>query len=511
MEELEQNALDFLKNQEFDKAAKLYLQLSMAHPEVEKYLISAANCYDQSGDKKVALSLYRKALAINNQSLAVLLNMSTLYYELKKYDSSIEFAEKVLELSADNFAALMNLGNSYYAQGKYDEALKFYDEMFKLNANSYNAILNIANTCYNLGNFSRAIEFAKMAIEKRPMSAEPYIVAGNSYVELLKNEEATTCLKKASELAPDSDWLCNSIANLFQKMGNWKQCLYYAWKAFALNGKSVSIEDHINFAYFLYEAEDDEQNRELVEKYLTRWEEAFPNHPVVHHACCALRNVQDVPAMDLTYVKGLFDGFATSFDEILGELEYKAPELIAQGLKDHLKTKLFKKRRILDLGCGTGLCAQALVSFFPNEEFYGVDISDRMLNEAGKKNIYKELYADDIISFLETSDEVYHAVVAGDVLTYFGDLKPVFRALTKAVKFNGFFAFTVSKNTLNSNDYFLVPSGRFVHTINYVLRLLKYCGFKMLSVKETVLRHEGAREVVGYVIVAQKELEVVFE
>lgn len=511
MEELEQKALELLKDREFERAAKAYLQLAVANPDVEKYLIAAANCYDSSGDKKIALSLYRKALNINPQSVTALLNISTVYYELKYYDKSVQFANQVVALQENNFAALMNLGNACYALGKYNEALSFYQKMYKINANSYNAILNLANTYYNLGLFIEAIDYAQKAIEKRPTSAEPYIVAGNSYIELFKNEEASKCLKKASELSPASDWLCSSIANLFQKMGNWKQCLHFAWKAIALKGQSVTMDDHINFAYFLYEAHEEANNSELVEKYLSRWEEVFSDNPVIRHVCAALRNTQDVSVMDLSYVKGLFDGFAPSFDDILGELDYKVPELIAKGLKDNLKTKLFKKRRILDLGCGTGLCAEALKAYFPNEEFYGVDISDKMLYEAEKKGIYKQLFATDILSFLKDNEILFHAVVAGDVLTYTGDLKVLFRELTSAVKFEGFFAFSISKNKANNNDYFLMPSGRFVHTLQYVLRLLKYYGFKVISAEESVLRHEGARDVEGYVVVAQKEIEVVFE
>lgn len=510
MEELEQNALDFLKSGEFEKAAKLYLQLAVAAPENENYLVAAASCYDSFGDKKIALSLYKKALAVNPQSLTALLNVSTLYYELKKYDRAAEFAEKALEVKEGNFAALMNLGNVCYAKGEYKEALGYYQKLYELNPNSYNAIVNIANTSYNMSRFIQAIEFANMAIEKRPTSVEPYIIAGNSYIELFKNDEATGFLKKAAEIAPNSDWLCNSIANLFQKMGNWKQCLHYAWKAFALKGDKISADDHINFGYLLYEAHDEKQD-ELVDKYLSRWEECFPENPIVRHMSCAIRNIQEVPTTDLSYVKGLFDGFAPSFDEILHELDYKVPVMIADFLKDTLKTKLFKKRRILDLGCGTGLCAEALRAYFPNEEFFGVDVSEKMLEFAGKKNVYKELYFDDIESFLEDVADPYHAVIAGDVLTYMGELKTLFRLLVKAVKANGLFCFSISKNTYNQSDYFLTPSGRFVHSIAYVRRLLKYCGFEVIRQEEMTLRREGNKEVDGYIVLAKKEIEVVFE
>ena len=508
--ELETRALAFLKDKEYDKAAKIYLQLALNAPENEKFLLAAASCYDRLQDKKTAMGLYKKALSVNPQCFTALINLATDYYELAKYDKTIYFAEKALALQANDFAALLNLGNAYYTLGKNEEAFAYYERLYSLNPNSYNVLLNLASTCYNLGQFPRAVELAEKAIEKRPISAEPYILAGNSLIELFRHEEAYVYLKKAAEMVPTSAWLCNFIANMFQKMGNWKQCLHYAWRAFGIKKENVSADDHINLAYLLYEALDDGQG-ELVERYLTRWESLYPDDPIVHHTACALRNDQKIEAMDLGYVKKLFDGFASSFDVILGDLDYQVPYLIAEKLRYNLKTKLFKKRRILDLGCGTGLCSAALKTYFPNEEYYGVDVSERMLDMAEKKHIYTALYADDIMSFLDANEQSFHAAVAGDVLTYMGNLRPLFRRLTSALKINGLFCFSISKNLENNNDYLLTPSGRFVHSLGYVQRLLKYYGLKTISVDEAVLRHEGARNVEGFVILAQKEIEVVFK
>ena len=508
LNEQEKNALALLKDKEYEKAAKIYTQLAVQEPENEKFLLAAANCYDLKGDKKLAIGFYKKALALNPQSFVALQNLSTIYYELKKFQKTIEYATLALQCQTNNFAALMNLGNSYYALGKNEEAQHYYEEAYQLNPNSYNVLLNLAGTYYNLGKFLEATELAQKAIEKRPMSADPYIVAGNALIELFRSEEAGTYLKKAAEIAPASAWLCNSIANLFQKMGNWKQCLHYTWKAFGLKQGHVTADDHINLAYILYEAVDDGQ-ADLVEHYLSRWENLYPDNPIVRHSCCALRSEQKLEDMDLSYVKQMFDGFASSFDDILSELGYQVPALIAEKLKNNLKTKLFKKRRILDLGCGTGLCAEALKQYFPNEEYYGVDVSEKMLERAEKKNVYTALYADDIVNFLDNNEMLFHAVVAGDVLTYMGNLKPVFRRLTTALKVGGWFAFSVSKNLIDNSDYFLTPSGRFVHSLGYVRRLLKYYGFKAVAVDEAILRREGAREIQGYVILAQKEIEVI--
>ena len=369
MDEIELKALTFLKNKEYEKAANLYLKLALKDSSSEKYFITAANCYDSLGDKKKALGLYKKALEINPLSTTALLNISTIYYELKKYENSLNFANNVLEINPNNFSAILNIANIYYANKEYNSALELYQKLYEINPKSYIAIANIANTCYNLNQFIRAIEFAKMAIDMRPNSVEPYIVAGNSYAELLKKEDAATLLKKAASIAPTSEWVCNSIASLFMKMGNYKQGLNYAWRLFSLKN-NITAEDHINFGYILYEAHDENQT-ELVEEYLTLWEKKYPNNPIVHHSCCALRNIQEIQTSDIDYIKNLFDGFAPSFDNILMELDYIVPQSIAEILKNNLKTKLFKKHQILDIGCGTGLCTEELKKVFPNEEFFG--------------------------------------------------------------------------------------------------------------------------------------------
>lgn len=510
MEELEQNALNFLKKREYEKAAKLYLKLALSNKDTDKYLVTAANCYDSLGDKKTALNLYKKALDICPTSLTALLNLSTLYYELQKYEKSVSYANKALSIKPDNFSALLNLGNAYYADKEYNEALIYYEKLYQLNPKSYNAIANIANTSYNLGKFIKAIEYSKLAIQLRPNSVDAYIVAGNAYAELSKKDDAAAFLKKAASISPNSEWVCNSISNLFVKMGNYKQGLHHAWRLFFLKNYQVSIQDHINFGYIMYEAYD-EGNQELVENYIKLWEHHFPNNPVVHHLCSALSNTQDIQTSNLDYIKNLFDNFASSFDEIITELKYSVPDTIAEFLKDTLKTKLFKKQRILDLGCGTGLCTQSLKKYFPNEEFYGVDISEKMLSTAGKKNLFKELYADDITNFLKDNQTPFQTIIAGDVLTYIGDLKPLIKLLIKNINIGGYFCFSISKNTYSKSEYHLTPSGRFVHNISYVMRQLKHCGFDVIKTQEKVLRKEGTKDVTGYIILARKELEVVFE
>ena len=510
MNELEQKALELLKNKEYEKAAKIYLKLAMSTPDDETHIISAANCYETNGDKKLAIGLFKKALEINPQSLNSLIKLSSLYYQVQKLDKSEHYAKLAIEIKPDNFNAIFNLGNVAYAKGNYQDALEYYEKMYAINPNSYLAIVNIANSCYCLCNFLKAIEYSLMAINKRPSSVDAYVIAGNSYMELNKLADSVAYLKKALEIAPNSPWVISSIANIFQKQEDWKQCLHHLWKVFAIKGNTATIDDHINFGHSLYEAQLD-GNDELVEKYLNHWFEIYGSSPIVSYIHSILTNDKNIKTSDITYVQKLFDGFASSFENVLSELNYQVPTLIADYLKGNLKTKLFKKRRILDLGCGTGLCAEALKEYFPNEEYYGVDISERMLEIANRKGIYKELTADDINNFVATDNNLYHAIIAGDVLTYFGDIKTLFREIARITKFNGLFCFSITTNTVNNQNYFITSSGRFVHSPNYICSILKFCGFEIVKQEETFLRKEGKYDINGYIILAKKNIEVVYE
>ncbi|HCU58931.1 MAG TPA: SAM-dependent methyltransferase, partial [Alphaproteobacteria bacterium] len=95
-------------------------------------------------------------------------------------------------------------------------------------------------------------------------------------------------------------------------------------------------------------------------------------------------------------------------------------------------------------------------------------------------------------------------ITAADVLTYFGDLRVVFENVASNLELGGLFVFSVSENLFTTDDFLLMPSGRFVHNLDYVMTLLKKCGYSKLSQERVALRNEGDKVVWGYVITAEK-------
>lgn len=91
-----------------------------------------------------------------------------------------------------------------------------------------------------------------------------------------------------------------------------------------------------------------------------QWLEQDPGNPTATHhlAACPGQGVPERAAVD--YVASTFDAFAASFeDQLQNRLSYRAPQQVVEALQRHLKSPA-AQFDILDLGCGTGLCAHAI-------------------------------------------------------------------------------------------------------------------------------------------------------
>ncbi|MDO4162383.1 MAG: tetratricopeptide repeat protein [Pseudomonadota bacterium] len=502
MENLEHQASVLFGEKEFRKALEIYQLLMKGNPKVEKYVIACGNCYDALGEKEQAIELYTQALKINKASEAAMLNLSTINYEIGNYEKSTEYAENTLKQNPNNIAAWQNLANIAFCNGNYEEALKYYQKMYEKNNNSYIAMINLANTYYSLGKYVLALEFAKKSLERHPSSVVANMISGNALAALEKYEKAIDKYLRAYELDEHNREVLNALSEAYHALNDWENCIVFAWR-YVKTAPEQTDAVKLNFGYLLYECYS-EKSEELARKYAAKWLNFFPNDKIVQHMACALTNGHALLNSDHTYIKATFDAFAADFEETLSALDYQAPSLLETEAGKHLKTSVFKGYHILDLGCGTGLCGEKMKKFASRRGLIGVDLSEKMLDVAREKKIYAQLICDDICHYLETTSYFFHVEVASDVLTYFGDLTKVFVRVSKSLTPGGMFFFTVSENSVNEDDFFMVPSGRFVHNSNYVERVLKSAGLRVVSCERHILRNEAESPVYGYVFAAAK-------
>lgn len=502
MENLEQQASVLFGEKEYQRAMEIYQVLLENNPKAEKYVISIGNCYDALGNKEKALEYYQQALKLNKGSEAASLNLSTLHYELGNYKEASEYARQTLKINEKNMAALQNLANIAFCQADYEGALSYYQKMYENNNNSYIAMVNMANTYYLLEKYVLAIEFARKSLERHPSSLIAHIIAGNSLLVVGKYEKAIDELLRAYELDDKNTEVVNALSDAYRQVNDWENCMLFAWRCVKLNEEQTNTV-HLNFGYLLYECYS-EKSAELAKKYAVKWLNFFPENKIVQHMGNAITNGKALQGSDSEFIKETFNAFAPDFDETLAGLDYQAPALIEQVAHKNLKTSIFTRYHILDAGCGTGLCGERMKKFASLKGLIGVDLSEKMLEIAQEKKIYAQLFCDDICNYLENTSYFFHVVTASDVWTYFGDLTKVFVRISRSLTPSGIFIFTVSENSANEDDYFMMPSGRFVHNPRYVERVLKSAGLKVVSSERHILRNEAETPVYGYIFVARK-------
>lgn len=212
-------------------------------------------------------------------------------------------------------------------------------------------------------------------------------------------------------------------------------------------------------------------------------------------------NGERAPDLSPAYVARLFDDYAKRFDRHLLEgLHYSGPEAIDAALAACAPGRRFS--HALDLGCGTGLAAVALRARADILE--GVDLSPKMITEAGKRGTYDALHVGDAAAFLQRAPSGgYDLIAAADVLVYVGDLRALFSAAAKALANGGLYVFTVEVETSNA-EFVLAPSMRFRHSEAYVRRIAAEAGFDVLSCEAGSTRVERDTPVPSLVVALQR-------
>ncbi|MBO3760717.1 methyltransferase domain-containing protein [Ciceribacter sp. L1K22] len=214
----------------------------------------------------------------------------------------------------------------------------------------------------------------------------------------------------------------------------------------------------------------------------------------------ALGRGEAPPKAPDAYVETLFDQHAAAFEDILVEqLGYAVPMLVRQRLQE-LKLGPFK--RMLDLGCGTGLTGGALRDMV--EDITGIDISENMVELAHEKDLYETLYVAEVEDYLEDNDEdAFDLVTATDVLPYLGALEPLFFGAAENMEQGGIFVFSSETLPSGTGTYAVGPHQRFLHSEAYIRDRLAATGFELLEVTEINVRMQDGEPSPGHLVIAR--------
>jgi len=415
----------------------------------------------QSNYFEAAEEVYQKILNMAPGNPVVLHFLGLLKHQRGYSDDGLALIKASLESVPDYIDALNNLGNIYLQMGEPQLAESSFRRVLELNPQFVSAFGNLGVALKDLERYQEAIEYMLNAIEMEPRVAYHYQNLGNTYRAMREYRAAADMYRKSIELAPFDSESYRKLYRTFYLMGEKEQCL-----------------DVFN-----------------------QWLAHDPDNPTaIHmHAACSGEEIPERASDD--YVRQTFDGFAASFDGVLKKLDYKAPFLVQDALKNIIPTP--ENWHILDIGCGTGLSGALLRPFAKQLE--GIDLSPKMLERAKARGVYDTLYEAELTAFLLDAKFKYDAITCVDTFCYFGDLTNAVNASVRVLKPKGWFVFTLEKfeSDGSSQNFHLNFHGRYSHSESYVRQSLTNAGYQINRIDQAILRKECGEEVVGLVVTAQ--------
>jgi predicted TPR repeat methyltransferase len=393
--------------------------------------------------------------------------------------------------------ALLRQGELEHRQGRALGALELVRKAIEIDPDNSDAQNELGDIYRSLGSSRSAVEAYRRALELRPDHPEAAGKLAMVLDEFKPLEESAAAHRRAIEQEPGNAEHLYALAAVCKDMGHIGAAVEALEKALAIRpeahafrrlGAMLCATGRLDEAAAAYEA----------------WLRAEPGSPLARHMLAACSG-KDVPhrAAD-EFVAAEFDRFADTFDQVLDQLEYRAPVLVAKALQ-RIAGEPHGELDIVDAGCGTGHLAQYLRPYA--RRLVAVDLSPKMLERAARRALYDQTSRAELTTFLRASPGAFDVVAASDTLNYFGDLRDALAAARASLRPGGRLLFTLERAAEEAlpEGYCIHPHGRYSHAEAYVRRALAQAGFCVIDIEKAQLRREGDAYVDGLVVSAQRK------
>ena len=412
----------------------------------------------RSGNLEAALSAYKDVLTRDPDHADGLHFLGLLHFDAGKPDNAVILIRKSLEQNARNASAYNNLGNILKLSDKQDEALEAYVRAVEIEPRHEDAWSNINLMLEGATNNDDLLPILSEIVRLDPDNPNAWHNYGMSLMLSGRRDEAADALERCLEFGADV----------------WSDPIWHARVLCALG------------------------RRERAQEHLESLLRADPDNTIVRYQLAAVRG-DDMDQAPEDYVKTHFDSFSDSFDEVLKNLGYRAPELVAEEVNQLAAARAEPFDDVVDLGCGTGLCGPLIRASCG--KLTGIDLSPGMLRKAAALQVYDFLLEGELVEFLNSDlPTQFDLAVCVDTLCYIGDLNPFMLALCRALKPGGILVASVEHLADPAGpDYRVDATGRYLHNPRYLEASAEAAGLVYETEKAVALRQELGKDVEGLV------------
>jgi len=228
-----------LEEKRFDDAIKYISSALEKKPEANKLHYSLGMAYRGKGDmEKARLHLSQYGMVgiqppdpVKTQLEKVVTGYWThvlagkLAFSAGRYTEAAQAFEKAIKLNPENTAAIINLATTLAQMKKYEEAVAQLKEVIRLEPDNVTAHFNLGMLYYNFGNYGEAIKHLRFVVEKNPKDSQAHLVLANGFQNEQKYEKAIEQYKVALSLDPGLTWAWVDLSSALRSVGRHAEAL----------------------------------------------------------------------------------------------------------------------------------------------------------------------------------------------------------------------------------------------------------------------------------------------
>lgn len=550
---------------QFDVAVAWIEEALRIMPDNVLFHTNLGNALKNLGRWQDASQQYQQALQLDPQYAEAHNGLAGVYYKQNDLNAALQHYAQAVNLQPDYLAAHLNLGALFLRQGNFAAAYKQYGNVLQLYPDSAMAHYQLANLCLARDELNEAVQHYQVVLQQQPEHVEALNNLAVTLLKQNKISEASANFNKALTLDSQHKDARSNLAALLLQEEQWAEAIWHYQLLLRLDPQNIEAHYNLGVAYMasgnlqdaiqefdlvlqavtphavalqqkaaLQQASNSAENlpanlqisqqyidalcnlgaiflkledRQQASSYYRRALQLQPENPGVRYLVTALSGETPPAAAPTEYIENLFDNYAGSFDQQLTQaLHYRIPQLMYKALTDYLLAtardpqQYSKQWDILDLGCGTGLSGAPFRDVA--KHMVGVDVAQRMLAKAREKNLYDELIAADIKTYLTENTVVYDLIIMADTAIYFGDLAPILAGCYQALKVGGLLIFSTELS--DTTGYRLQMTGRYQHAQSYIEKLAQQQHFTLVISEQVVGRYQQDKPVASTLFILQR-------
>jgi tetratricopeptide (TPR) repeat protein len=142
-------------------------------------LVDAGVKLHDKGDYEGAMKAYKKALALNANTIRAYAEMCNTAFALHDYDHVIEYSDRVIAAKSDFVdMAYMSKGSAQDMMGKPMDAIATYKRAIEAYPDNYLLYYNLAFTSYNVKDNKQAVDALQKGLRLHPAHASSHLLLG---------------------------------------------------------------------------------------------------------------------------------------------------------------------------------------------------------------------------------------------------------------------------------------------------------------------------------------------